>query len=94
MLSTGRIQLVSKCSCGFPHIYAKFCGTFPYSSTGVLIQLLTLWENDEVCTFEMFCKISCKITNSGSNISTWKTANVNKRVAAKAVLQGLRNADV
>lgn len=52
----------------------------------------------------MFCKMSWKITNSGSdnNISIWKSANGNKMVAAyfqhlcfhhKAVLQGLTNTD-
>lgn len=57
----------------------------------------------------MFCKMSWKITNIGSdnNISTWKSANGNKMVAAyfkhlcfhhlcfhrKAVLQRLTNTD-
>lgn len=38
-----------------------------YSSTGVLLQLLPPWEYNENCIFEMFCKMSWKITNSGSD---------------------------
>lgn len=105
MLSSDRIQSLSKsCSCGFPHIYAKFCRTLLYRSTGVLIQLFTLWEYDEICTFEMFCKMSWKITNSDcdSNISTWNSANGNKMLMESfqhpcfhhsTVLQGLTSSD-
>lgn len=51
-----------------------------HSSTGVLLQLFPPWEYDESCIFEMFCKMSWKITNSGSdsNISTKNNANGNK----------------
>lgn len=68
--------------------YAKFCRTFLYSSTGVLIQLPPHRGYDEICIFEMFCKMSRKITNSGSdsNIPTYNNANGSRQGSSSTSL--------